>query len=296
MLTKNQFDILELLSNKNNNKLSQRKIAENLNISAGTVNKTLAELSKEGLINKNNLTEKGLEALKPYQVKRAVIMAAGFGSRLVPITLNTPKPLVRVKGVRIIESTLDALIAAGIEEIYIVRGYLASQFDDLLHKYPTIKFINNPAYNEGNNIGSIYFARQYLKNAYILEADLLLYNPALIKKYQYSSNYLGIPVDETDDWCMYLKNSYISKLTIGGKNCYKLVGISYWTEKDGEQLAKDIDYIIKSPGGKERFWDQVPLEMCKDNYKISVRPCKQEDIIEIDTFSELKTIDNSYNC
>ena len=295
MLTKNQFDILDFLSDKNN-KIPQRKIAESLNISAGTVNKTLAELNAAGYVVDNRISEKGLEALKPFQVKRAVIMAAGFGSRLVPITLNTPKPLVRVKGVRIIESTLDALIAAGIEEIYIVRGYLASQFVDLLHKYPTIKFIENPQYNEGNNIGSVYCAKDYLKNAYILEADLLLYNPSLIKKYQYNSNYLGIPVEETDDWCFYLKNNYISKLTIGGKNCYKLVGISYWTEKDGEQLSKDVDFFINSPGGKERFWDQVPLEVCKENYKISVRTCKQEDIIEIDTFNELKAIDNSYNC
>ncbi len=295
MLTKNQFDILDFLSDKTQ-KFSQRKIAESLDISAGTVNKTLAELNKEGYIVDNMLSEKGLEALKPYQVKRAVIMAAGFGSRLVPITLNTPKPLVRVKGKRIIESILDALINVGIEEIYIVRGYLASQFDDLLYKYPTIKFIENPGYNEGNNIGSVYYAKEHLKNAYILEADLLLYNQALIRKYQYNSNYLGIPVDETDDWCFYLKNNYISKLTIGGKNCYKLVGISYWNEKDGEQLSKDVDSFIKSPGGKERFWDQVPLEMCKDNYKISVRPCKQEDIVEIDTFNELKAIDKSYDC
>ena len=295
MLTKNQFDILEFLSDKED-KISQRKIAECLNISAGTVNKTLSELIKAGYISENKLTDMGYDALKPYQVKRAVILAAGFGSRLVPITLNTPKPLVRVKGKRIIESTLDALIAAGIEEIYIVRGYLASQFDDLLYKYPTIKFIENPLYNEGNNIGSVYVAKEFLKNSYILEADLLLYTPSLIKKYQYNSNYLGIPVEETDDWCFYLKNNYISKLTIGGENCYKLVGISYWTEKDGEQLSKDTEKIMNSPGGKERFWDQVPLELCKDNYKISVRPCKQEDIIEIDTFNELKEIDKSYLC
>ncbi len=295
MLTKNQFDILEFLSDKED-KISQRKIAEYLDISAGTVNKTLSELIKAGYISENKLTDMGYDALKPYQVKRAVILAAGFGSRLVPITLNTPKPLVRVKGKRIIESTLDALIAAGIEEIYIVRGYLASQFDDLLYKYPTIKFIENPLYNEGNNIGSVYIAKEFLKNSYILEADLLLYTPSLIKKYQYNSNYLGIPVEETDDWCFYLKNNYISKLTIGGENCYKLVGISYWTEKDGEQLSKDTEKIMNSPGGKERFWDQVPLELCKDNYKISVRPCKQEDIIEIDTFNELKEIDKSYLC
>lgn len=295
MLTKNQFDVLELLSEKKE-KVSQRKIAELLEISLGTVNKILAELLSEGLVEDGLLTEKGVEALQPYRVKRAVIVAAGFGSRLVPITLNTPKPLVRVKGKRIIEPLLEALTECGIEEIYIVRGYLATQFDDLLYKYPNIKFIENPIYNEANNIGSVYVARDYLQNAYILEADLLLYNKAIIKKYQYCSNYLGIAVKETDDWCIYLKNNYISKLDVGGKNCFKLVGISYWTEEDGVKLQKDIAESFSKPGGRERYWDQVPLEICKNHYKVSVRPCKQEDVVEIDTFNELKTIDNSYNC
>ena len=294
MLTKNQFDVMELLASQDV-KYSQRKIAESLDVSVGTVNKLLAELTTLGFVADGKLTEKGLQALQPYQVKRAVIVAAGFGSRLVPITLNTPKPLVRVKGVRIIEPMLDALKECGIEEIYLVRGYLATQFDDLLYKYPNIKFIDNPIYNESNNIGSVYFAKDFLQNAYILEADLLLYNKALIKKYQYCTNYLAIPVKETDDWCLYLKNNYVSKLAVGGKNCYKLVGISYWDEKDGAMLGKDVVEAFSMPGGRERYWDQVPLEICKNHYKVSLRLCKQEDVIEIDTFNELKAIDDSYN-
>ena len=294
MLTKNQFDVMELLTGQDV-KYSQRKIAEVLDVSVGTVNKLLAELASLGYVEDGKLTEKGLDALKPYQVKRAVIVAAGFGSRLVPITLNTPKPLVRVKGVRIIEPMLDALAACGIEEIYLVRGYLATQFDDLLYKYPNIKFIDNPIYNESNNIGSVYFARDFLRNAYILEADILLYNKALIKKYQYCTNYLAIPVKETDDWCLYLKNNYVSKLTVGGKDCYKLVGISYWDEKDGAMLGKDVVDAFTMPGGRERYWDQVPLEICKNHYKVAVRQCKQEDVVEIDTFNELKALDPAYN-
>ena len=293
MLTKNQFDVMELLASQDA-KCSQRKIAEALDVSVGTVNKLLAELASLGFVEDGKLTEKGLDALKPYQVKRAVIVAAGFGSRLVPITLNTPKPLVRVKGVRIIEPMLDALTACGIEEIYIVRGYLATQFDDLRYKYPNVKFIENPIYNESNNIGSVYFAKDFLQNAYILEADILLYNKTLIKKYQYCTNYLAIPVEQTDDWCMYLKNNYVSKLTVGGTDCYKLVGISYWDEKDGAMLGKDVEDTFAMPGGRERYWDQVPLEICKSHYKVSLRLCKQEDVVEIDTFNELKALDPSY--
>ena len=294
MLTKNQFDVLDCIINSNE-KLSQRQIAVETGLSVGTVNKLITNLTETGLIADGKATESGIEAMEPYKVKRAIIAAAGLGSRLIPITLNTPKPLVRVKGKRLIETILDPLIELGIEEIYIIRGYLGKQFDELLYKYPTIKFIDNNQYNEANNILSIVLAKDYIQNTYIFEADWLVYNKNIIRKYQYSSNYMGIPVEETNDWCLHTKNKVITKMAIGGKNCYRMVGFSYWTEKDGKQLAKDIVEIYNAPGGKERYWDQVPLEYCINNYKIGLRPCTEEDLIEIDTFNELKSIDPSYD-
>ena len=129
------------------------------------------------------VTQSGLVALEPYRVKRAIFIAAGFGSRLVPITFNTPKPLVRVHGVRIIDRLIDACLEAGIDEIIIVRGYLGELFDQLLYKYPMIKFLENPIYNEANNISSSLVARYLLAGAYVFEADLLISNPKIIKKY-----------------------------------------------------------------------------------------------------------------
>lgn len=294
-LTKKQFDVLVLLESKKA-PISQREIAAETGISVGSVNKTIGELTELSYIKDGIITPCGIEALEPYRVKRAVFMAAGFGSRLVPITLNTPKPLVRVKGKRIIDSLLDAVVAAGIEEIYIVRGYLSEQFDQLLKKYPQIIFIDNPVYNETNNISSTYFARHLLANSYICEADLLLYNPKLITKYQYSSNYLGVYTERTNDWCFDAdQNGIIKKLSIGGENCYHMFGISYWTEEDGKKLANHIEEVFtKIPGGKERYWDQVTFDYHLNDYKISVRPCSFSDIVEIDTFNELKAIDSNY--
>lgn len=294
MLEKKEFDILECLESAKED-LSQRKIAKLTKMSVGTINQTMASLEDEGLINDGKITEAGLKALEPYRVKRAVIMAAGFGSRLVPITLNTPKPLVRVNGRRIIETILDALKDIGIEEIYLVRGYLGTQFDDLLYKYPNIKFIENPKYNEGNNIVSVYLAREYIRNSYVLEADLYVYNPAVIKKYQYQTNYLAIPVEETDDWCFFTNGTYVQDYSIGGKNCEKMVGISYWTEEDGAKLAEDVEKTYNAPGGKERYWDEVHLKYYKNDFKIAVRECEEADVVEIDTFNELKAIDKSYD-
>ena len=292
-LSRKQFDILTYLESNPQGK-TQREIAEATAMSVGSANRVLSGLTEQGLLSENKLTAAGYEALEPDRVKRAVFIAAGFGARLVPITLNTPKPLVRVKGVRMIDTLLDAVVRAGIEDIVIVRGYLGEQFDQLKYKYPQIRFLENPLYNEANNISSAMIARYLMQNAYVLEADLVLYNPDLIRKYQYTSNYLGVPVKSTDDWCFEVKNRIITKCTIGGTDCYHMFGISYWNAEDGAKLAEDIKKVYEMPGGKERYWDQVALEYCIQNYKVEVRPCTFDDIIEIDTYSDLKKLDNTY--
>ncbi|MCL1836186.1 MAG: sugar phosphate nucleotidyltransferase [Treponema sp.] len=293
-LTRTQFNVLVLLEREQNKNLTRRDIACVTGLSPGTVNKTLSHLSESGLIKNNGLSAAGYKALEPYRVRRAVFVAAGFGSRLVPITLNTPKPLVRVKGVRIIDTLLDAVCAAGIEEIFIVRGYFGEQFDQLKYKYPRIQFLENPLYNESNNISSMMCARFLLQNAYVLESDLLLNKGSLISKYQYASNYLGVPTERSDDWCFETKGGIITKVQVGGRNCHHMFGISYWNQADGAKLADHIKQVYEMPGGKERYWDLVPLEYFIRHYAVEVRECSFEDIIEVDTFNELKNLDDTY--
>jgi CTP:phosphocholine cytidylyltransferase-like protein len=294
-LTRIQFDILVFLEHEKDKKnLTQQSIARSTGLSTGTVNKALVHLGEAGLIENNSLNAAGLQAMEPYRVKRAVFIAAGFGSRLVPITLNTPKPLIRVKGVRIIDTLLDAVCAAGIEEIIIVRGYCGEQFDQLKYKYPRIQFLENPLYNESNNISSMMCTRYLLQNAYVLESDLVLSNPGLISKYQYTSNYLGVPTERTDDWCFETRNGIITKIRVGGRNCHHMFGISYWNQTDGARLADHIKQVYEMPGGKERYWDQVALEYFIKDYAVEVRECTFDDIIEVDTFNELKKLDDTY--
>ena len=294
-LTRTQFEVLCFLEHEKEKKeLTQRSIARLTSLSLGTVNKTILSLNEKNYIINNSLTAEGIKVLEPYRVKRAIFIAAGFGSRLVPISLNTPKPLVRVKGVRIIDTLLDAVSNAGIEEIIIVRGYLGEQFDQLKYKYPNIQFLENPLYNESNNISSMMCARFLLQNAYVLESDLILNNPLLIKKYQFCSNYLGVPTGRTEDWCFETRNGIITKVKVGGKNCHHMFGISYWNQNDGAKLSDHIKQVYEMPGGKERYWDQVPLEYFIKDYTVEVRECTFNDIVEIDTFSELKILDDTY--
>ncbi|MBQ9263686.1 MAG: NTP transferase domain-containing protein [Clostridia bacterium] len=293
-LSRKQFDLLTVLA-ESNEKMSQRQLEEATGHSLGTVNKTLNELTNCKFVEHGQITTAGLDALEPYRAKRAIFIAAGFGSRLVPITLNTPKPLVRVNGRRIIDSLIDACLAAGIQEIYIVRGYLAEQFDQLLYKYPMIKFLENPVYNEANNISSAMVARYLMRNAYVLEADLLVSNPRIITKYHYQSDVLGIWKERTDDWCLTVKDRCVDEEKVGGLNCYQMVGIYYWNTDDGAKLSEHIKQAYEMPGGKERYWETVANQVFKGQYKIEIRPCLDEDIVEIDTFRELKAIDRTYD-
>ena len=138
-------------------------------------------------------------------------------------------------------------------------------------------------------------AKHLLSNAYVFEADLLLSNPGIIRKYHYSSDFLAIPKKRTDDWCFTVKDGVIVEEKVGGTDCFQMVGISYWSEADGKKLATDIADVYASPGGKERYWEQVPLVYKKEHYAVEVRECRDEDIVEIDTFNELKAIDKTYD-
>ena len=291
-LEKLEFDILTYLIK---DKATPAELSLLLKEPLDKIEKTSHLLIEKKFLSSSSVTDEGFEALEPYKVKRAVFFAAGFGSRLIPITFNTPKPLVRVHGTRIIDTLLDAVVAAGISDITIVRGYLGEQFDQLLYKYPQIKFIDNPEYNQANNISSAVRASHLFSNAYILESDLLLKNPSLITPYQYTSNYLGVPVKKTDDWCLFTNTKgRIVRIAVGGRDCYHIYGLTYWSEKDGRNLEKHLKQAYEMPGGKERYWDLVPLDIFIDDYDVRVRECSFDDITEIDTFKELCEIDTLY--
>lgn len=298
-LSQHEFSFLTYLEKNGKGIYSQRRLSDDLTITLANTEKLFKDLANKDYINMMangnvEISEKGLRALEPYRVRKAIILAAGFGQRLAPVTLDTPKPLVRVNGVRIIDTLLDALIGKGITNITIVRGYKKEQFDQLLEKYPTVKFIDNPEFNLANNISSAIHAIDLIDRCYICEADLYISNPGIINKYEYRSNYLGAKVNETDDWCFKKRNGYATDYQMGGTDCYQAFGISYWNGEDSEKLKRDLRKVYGMRGGKENLWEQVPLKIMKKNYKLEIRKCHKSDIIEIDNFIELIAADPDY--
>lgn len=292
-----QFLILQYLYIHNNEQVTCRQISDDLLISNNLVSKEMKGFIASGLSTiEGKITLMGVEALKPYKVKKAVILAAGFGSRMMPATTDKPKPMVTVNGCRIISTLLDALLSAGVNDITIVRGYKKESFNELLNDYPHLHFIDNDDFDKYNNISSAILAKDAFDGGcYLCEADLYISNPKIITPFQYRSNILGSYSIETDDWSFKIDDEgMISLYRKGNTNCWNYYGISYWTAEDCLKLNHDWNEIFLTADGKDVFWEQVPLQMKRDRYKVAVRPCSKEDIIEIDNYYELQQLDSNY--
>lgn len=230
------------------------------------------------------------------KAERAVIMAAGFGSRLMPVTKETPKPLIKVNGVRMIDSVIKALHKNGVNEIYIVVGYLKEKFDVLKREYSGIELIENPYYDTCNNISSLYVAREHLENSLILDGDQIIYNDDVLSPYFEKSGYNSVWTDgETDEWLQQVENGkVVSCSRTGGKKGWQLFSISRWTEKDGKKLKRHLELEFENKQNRGIYWDDVVMFNHFDEYDLTVRPMNYGDVIEIDSLDDLIKLDLSY--
>lgn len=230
------------------------------------------------------------------KVENAIIMAAGLGTRMRPLTNEIPKPLVKVNGKRMIETIIQGLNQNGITDISIVTGYLADKFDFLANKYSGVKLINNPYYQKYNNLSSLYVARDELKNTIILDGDQLINNLDVLDSAFDKSGYAGSWVNEwTDEWIMHPDDNgrVISCDRDGGQEGYRLYSVSKWTAEDSKKLSKLIEKEFQAKN-YDIYWDDVAMFKYPDKFDLFVHQVDPGDIVEIDSLDELKAIDSSY--
>lgn len=227
------------------------------------------------------------------KVDNAIIMAAGTSSRFAPLSFEKHKAMTEVKGEILIERQIGQLKAAGINEIYIITGYKAEQFEYLKEKYG-VRLIHNPDYLTRNNNSSIWLARDVLKNSYVCSADnYFSSNPfeAEVDEAYYAAEYAE---GHTAEWCMTEdENGYINSVTIGGENAWYMLGHAFWSEEFSSRFLSilEAEYYLPETAGK--LWEKIYMSHL-DELKMKIRKYAPGVIYEFDTIDELRIFDTSY--
>ena len=227
----------------------------------------------------------------------AILMAAGLGSRMRPLTDRMPKPLVSVKGVPLIETVIAALNRRGVEEIDLVTGYLREQFVPLAERHPNVRLVENPDYAVKNNINSIAVAadRMASSDCFVCEADLFVPDDRLLLRDLDRSGYFGKFVPGfSDDWVFGTDASRrITRVGKGGTDCFNMVGISYFRQADARRIAEAVCTASQDPANAQLFWDDIVDRLVREDLDLTIHEIRPGEIVECDTVEDLRKLEES---
>lgn len=289
-IQKEKFNILNVIHNEKS--LAVADICQKTGYEKTKVEKLLNDLRSNGWVT-DRITESGYHVLDEYKVDNAIIMAAGFGLRSLPLSRIVPKGLYQVKGEILIERQIKQLQQAGIQEIIVVVGYLKEKFSYLKEKYNVI-LIENDDYYRYNNISSLYAAKEYLKNSYICCSDNY-FNVNVFSQYVYDSYYSCKYTEEYADEHCVLKTDgdYITEIHKGGSHAWYTIGEAYFSRKFSEKFLEFLEDEYTETETKKMIWDDFHIKHIKE---LPLRLVKYTDEIvqEFDTVEDIVRFDPEF--
>lgn len=289
MVNKHEQDVLlRIFKNKS---ISTKELAEKCGCPLGTVKRSLEALCQKGYLGDNGLvTEKAKTTLDARKPQRAIILAAGFGMRMVPINTSIPKALLEVDGEKLIEKIIQYLHKVNIYEVHIVVGFMKERFDYLVAQYG-VKLIENKEYATKNNLHSLALASEHLENAYIIPCDIWC-NKNPFHTHELYSWYMVSDLIDDDSNVRINRRMELEKVhtSIGGNT---MIGIAYLNQEDAIAMRKKIVLLDKEKEFDNAYWE----EALYDGDKVLVYPnvVHSTDFVEINTYEQLREIDSESN-
>ena len=277
--------------------INQRILASSTGLSVGVVNRSLKQLAADGLIDKHGqLTEKGRQEIRQRAPRNAVILAAGFGMRMVPINLSTPKALIEVGGEPLIERTIRQLHEQGIRNITVVAGFMKESFEYLMDEYG-VDLVINPDYASKNNLHSLALVADRISNTYIIPCDIWCARNPYSSTEPYSWYMVSELVDEDSTVRVNRKRELV---TISDREAgNSMIGISYLTEPEAGIVRENLKRMDADESFDEDFWEKALYARAeagsKDRMILQAKVVSSSDFVEIDTYEQLRDLDSDSN-
>jgi len=259
-------------------------LSDKTGLALGSVNAALKKLESGKMIRKTQdgaeLTDLGKYTLEPFRTQKAVIMAAGFGSRFVPLTLEKPKGLLEVFGEPMIERQIRQLLADGVTDITIIVGYMKEAFEYLIDKFG-VKLLYNPEFTDKNTLASLWHARKVLEgsNAYVLSSDNWI-RENIYHSFEPHAWYAAEHSDgPTSEWVLETdRKGRITDTYPGGCDCDYMYGPVYFSKEFSEVFLPVLDAYYHMSGTENFYWEHVLMEMLEGRAKKRLAAYGRKDI------------------
>lgn len=288
-LTTYDYDVLKSIYFTSNP--TQRILADKCGCSLGKINKSVSKLKEFGYIDDDlKLTQQSINSINNNKTRRAVILAAGFGLRMAPVNTEIPKGLIEIHGEPLIERTINQLHEAGINEIYIIVGFMKEMYEYLIDKY-NVHLIVNTEYITKNNLYSLALATKYLSNSYIIPCDIWFKtNP--YSEYELYSWYM-VSDKLTNDSNIRINRNRELVTVSHPQQGNKMVGVCYLKDNKSSEVSDRLNYLLNNAGNDNLFWEESLLH--KGKMIISGKCLHSSNVFEINTYEELRELDSNSN-